>query len=156
VGSFGVDGLASEFCVWCGATKVLTHHIFVGRFFTKRWVKCCLILKLYSCSWRVWGCSNWQYIDNTSARTLHTHQPKPIVKTGGSPPSGLGSIGRPSRQGALDSDCGIGLHCCMETGDPYCRKIQELSLLAMVWVRDGRGVVSWSPQSKHFYQSSED
>lgn len=32
---------------------------------------------------------------------------------------------------ALDSDCGIGLHCCMETGDPYCRKIQELSMVGL-------------------------
>eukprot|EP00438_Fugacium_kawagutii_P034087 Skav206008 [mRNA] locus=scaffold2084:577943:578698:- [translate_table: standard] len=33
----------------------------------------------------------------------------------------------------LDSDCGIGLHCCLETGDPYCRKIQELSALNESW-----------------------
>jgi len=32
---------------------------------------------------------------------------------------------------ALDSECGIGLHCCMETGDPYCRKIQELSMVGL-------------------------
>eukprot|EP00435_Cladocopium_sp_Y103_P060046 s568_g21.t2 len=31
----------------------------------------------------------------------------------------------------LDSDCGIGLHCCIETGDPYCRKIQELSMIGL-------------------------